>query len=420
MKISELLPILQSELEEKLSEAGKLITRHHPLTVLDNKITVAIGMRRSGKTSMLLQEISKLLTEGVQLNQILFVNFEDDRLTPFKQSQLRELIDTFYQQHPENHRTQCYFFFDEIQNIENWSLLIRRIFDTKKVKIYLTGSSAKLLSTEIATELRGRCFTTEVWPFSFKEVLTATSQLELLNKKSQHAKDTLHQLFINYLQQGGFPESLPLQPMHRLQLLQDYVEIVALRDIIERHQARNVTAIRYLIRYLLNNTASSFSINKFYNDLRSQGFTFTKNYLYDYIAYIEDAYLNFFVPLYSESIRKVQTNPKKIYAIDPGIAKAFSIGNLENIGRYFETCVYLDLRRQGCEIFYYLTKERYEVDFLAKHPDNSMRLYQVVWNIDDEATLAREKRALTQACEETNLPGELITPSRYFSLLTGK
>ena len=130
-------------------------------------------MRRTGKTFMLFQEIRRLLADQVPIETILYLNFEDDRLLPMNKSELAKLLDAFYSLYPENHEKQCYLFLDEIQNVHDWPIVIRRFLDSKKVKIYLTGSSAKLLSKEIATSLRGRSIATEIWPYSFREYLTA-------------------------------------------------------------------------------------------------------------------------------------------------------------------------------------------------------------------------------------------------------
>ena len=137
------------------------------------KIMVAIGMRRTGKTYFLSQIMQHLLLKDVPLSRLLYINFDDERLLPMTQKEFGELVDAFYTLYPENHGHLCYLFFDEIQNVDQWEMVIRRYFDAKKVEIYLTGSSAKLLSKEIHTSLRGRSFPIEIWPFIFEEFLSA-------------------------------------------------------------------------------------------------------------------------------------------------------------------------------------------------------------------------------------------------------
>lgn len=155
------------------------------------------------------------------------------------------------------------------------------------------------------------------------------------------------------------------------------------------------------------------SINKLFNDLKSQGYPLSRETLHDYLLYIEDSYLIFTVPLYSNSYRKTQINPKKIYAIDTGILNIYSIGHQKNLGKQFENLIYLDLRRQNCEIFYYLSNQRNEVDFIATNPAGKTKLFQAPWEIEDPKTYEREQRALHEAMTELNLPGEIITLESY-------
>jgi predicted AAA+ superfamily ATPase len=155
-------------------------------------------------------------------------------------------------------------------------------------------------------------------------------------------------------------------------------------------------------------------VNKLYNDLRSQGRQVAKDSLYEFLAHFEDAFLCFPVPLHEASPRKAETAPKKIYGIDPGLVGSFRMG-AEDIGQRFENLVYLDLRRLGCEVAYYLTHSRKEVDFLATHPDGRKELVQVCWDARDQATLAREEEALAEAKEELGLEGRLLTPESYLA-----
>lgn len=412
--VNDLLKLLIVDFHEKLKETQHNLQRDFIFPVMPGKMNVAIGMRRVGKTTCILQQIKQLLQEqNVELTQILYLNLEDDRLQPCSQDKLRSLIEGFYALYPENHDRQCYLFFDEIQTADDWQVLLRRILDTKKAQIYLSGSSAKLLSKEIHTSLRGRALASEIWPYSFIEFLRAKEISFDSTLLGQKQRDTLQHHLQNYLNIGGFPEVTAVPTEHRRELLQNYVDVVIMRDIVERYGITNITLLKYLIKTLLKNTATGFAVNKFYNDLKSQGLSGAKNTLHDYLQYIEDAYLSFSIPLYSESIRKSQTNPRKIYAIDPGLAKAYSFGLNQNLGHLFETMVYLDLRRQGCEIYYYLTEDRYEVDFFAIDKLGQAMLYQVVWDMSDPKTMRREERALTQAMQELKLPGEIITPKHY-------
>lgn len=413
----DILNTFTAELQDKLRATAHKnnIVRNVSFPNITNKIHVAIGMRRTGKTWLLLQTINKIMHEKqVPLERFLYLNFEDDRLLPCSQEKLRSLLECFYQQNPDNHQHLCYFFLDEIQNAEEWSTVIRRFFDTKNVRIYLSGSSAKLLSKEIATSLRGRSIATEVWPYSFTEYLEVQP---ISSKKSYPYSKEWYDHYMHALKQylhiGGFPEIFETPEINRRQLLQDYVEVVIMRDLIERYQITNISLVKYLIGFLLKNTGCSFSINKLANDIKSQGITGSRNTLYDYLNYIEDAYLAFAVPIFSESIRKVHSNPRKIYTIDAGMVRAFSLSLQDNFGHLFENLVFLDFKRKNHKIYYYLTQERYEVDFLTEDPFGQRKLFQVVWDDTNPITMERERRALEAAKNELQLDGEIITPTIF-------
>ncbi|HLB55841.1 MAG TPA: ATP-binding protein [Coxiellaceae bacterium] len=407
-----LLEVLLGEFHRKLQHTT-FIVRDAVFPIAENKIKVAVGMRRAGKTSFIYQTIQALLVKKIPLSRILYINFEDDRLVPLTREKLAKLVDAFYALYPENHDQRCYLFLDEIQNAEDWPMVIRRLQDSKNVEIYLTGSSAKLLSKEIATSLRGRSLATEIWPFSFQEFLRAKKITALEKLFDQKKQDQLKKIFHEYLFCGGFPEVVNYPVETRIKTLQEYIDVVSYRDIIERHQIKNIALLKYTIFFMLQNYGSSFSINKFYNDLKTQGYQTSKNVLYDYAHHIEDAFLAFCVGLFDRSIRKTQTNPKKIYTIDPGLSCALKINNQYDLGRLFENVVYLDLRRQGCQVYYYLTKDRYEVDFVAQSFQGKQKLIQVCWDAADPETMKREERALVAAQKELKMDGELVTLESY-------
>ena len=409
-----IFPILQAELKDKLAAYNKYaVTRNISFPKALNKIHVAIGMRRSGKTWLLLQTINqKIQKHKIPLSRILYINLEDDRFIPCQEEKLRQILEGFYQYYPDNHHQVCYFFLDEIQNASGWANIIRRFFDTKNVKIYLSGSSAKLLSKEIASSLRGRSIATEVWPYDFTEYLSITPKTPL-QLRSQAWIDTNMYNLKQYLHTGGFPEVFQIPEINRRQLLQDYVEIVVARDLIDRYQITNISLVKYLIAFLLKNTGGCFSVNKLANDIRSQGLAGSRNTIYEYISHIEDAYLAFPTPLFSESIRKIHSNPRKCYSIDGGLVRAFSLSTTNNYGHLFENMIFLYLKRLKHKVFYYLTKERYEVDFLTEDPFGKLKLYQVVWDDSDPKTLAREQRALNKAQEELQIEGIIITPKSF-------
>lgn len=413
MNESLVIPILLGEFYDKLNLLKDIVVRDAQFPNAPNKIKVAIGMRRTGKTYFLYQQILKMINDGISKREILFINFEDDRLLPLNATKLAALVDAFYSLYPENHNKKCYFFFDEIQNVDNWPIVIRRLHDTKNVEIFLTGSSAKLLSKEIATSLRGRTLAIEIWPYSFNEFIRAKKvsiDRSLYDKKTQ---DRLSQLFHQYLSIGGFPEIISYDPDVKHKTLQEYLDVVIYRDIIERHNVKNPSVIKYMILSMIHNVSRPFAVNKFYNDIKGRGYHIGKDILYEYADHIEDAYLAFAESIYDKSIRKTHTNPKKLYAIDPGMVRSLTLDFESDLGRLFENVVYLDLKRLGCKINYYYTHERYEIDFIAQTPRGHKKFFQVTWDMQDSETMLREERALQRGMKELDIEGEIITLDSY-------
>lgn len=410
-----LLQTLQEEFHSTLALTKNSVPRHYQFPEAKNMIKVAIGMRRSGKTYFLFQTMRQLLSEQVPIGRILYINFEDDRILPMDYKSMGQLIDSWYSLYPDHHDHCCYLFLDEVQNVEGWALVLRRILDTKNVQIYVTGSSAKLLSKEIATSLRGRSLAIEIWPYSYAEYLAAHQLRPPGKLLGQKTLDQHRSYLLDYFRVGGFPGVQSLPHNEQLETLQTYVETVIFRDIVERHEITNVALLKYLISSLLKNVSAPFSINKFYNDIKSQGHKAAKDTLYSYLDYLEDAFLVFTVPLFTESLRRLQTTPKKIYSVDDGLLMANTFNLSGNIGKLFENQVYLDLRRQGKKIFYYQTRDGYEIDFITQDAQGGHQIIQVVWDASDPLTLERENRALRQAQAELGFPGKLVDLATYLS-----
>ena len=409
------IQILQEEFRNALPRTSGSVPRRYKFPEARNVIKVAVGMRRSGKTYFLFQTARELLSENIPLDSILYINFEDNRILPLGAEAMGLMIDAWYTLYPENHNRCCYLFLDEVQNVEGWPLVLRRLLDTKNIQIYVTGSSAKLLSKEISTSLRGRSLTIEILPYSYIEFLTA-HQLDFpLKPFGKKTLDQQRSYLLNYFQLGGFPGIQSIPPNEQIEMLQNYVETVIFRDVIERHKITNIALLKYLIDSLLKNSASLFSIHKFYNDLKSQGREVGKDTLHSYLSYLEDAFLIFAVPIFTESLREGQTTSKKIYAVDNGLAHANTFNLSENLGKKLENQIYLDLRRQGKKIFYYKTSSGHEVDFVTQDAQGNHEMIQVAWGKEDPTTLDREERALREAEKELGFPGRLIDWPAYLS-----
>jgi len=405
-------------LEEELNQIlqKEIWRRNISIPDIPSKINVLTGMRRTGKTTILFQHISNLLKNGVHRSRILFINFEDDRIgmNNLQPNVIADAVETWYSLDPSRHDELCYLFFDEIQNVNGWERTVRRLHDTKNIRLYITGSSAKLLSKEIATELRGRSISTEVWPLDFEEYPGFETFPSSMGKA---ASDRYLFSFSNYMKTGGFPETVGIDKSDAVRILQEYVEIVLFRDVMERWSLANLPLLRELFKRLLSMPGRLLSVNKLYNELKGLGFSIGKNTLYEYISHIEDAYLIFTVPLYSESIKQQTVNPRKVYAIDTGLLNSMNLFSNEDLGYLFENIVFLALRKKNYSVYYYLTRERYEVDFLAENSQGKKLLVQASLDISDAETLKRETRSLELAKERTGIPGIIVTPENYLEFM---
>jgi len=391
------------------TQLPELIRRNVKIPWLENKIDTVIGMRRSGKTWFLFQVISDLLAQGYPVESILYLNFEDERLLPMLVSDLHLITDNYYRRYPLMRDHKCFFFFDEIHNINGWEKYVRRLFDSENVHICLSGSSAKMLSHEIATSLRGRSISTEIFPFSFSEYLRFHQiSSDIKTHPGKKRRTILENKLQNYLLEGGFPEVQNLKKEYRIRILQEYLNVVILKDLVERHQISNTTPLRYLSRHLFNSTSCLFSINKFFNSLKSQGIACSKNALHSFLAYFSDVYLFFPVSIFTNSERQRMVNPKKIYAVDTGMIQACSRNIYPDWGLLLENFVFTELRRSGVQINYYKTKKGHEVDFITTDIYGNLKLYQVSIDLRDTETRKREIRSIVESMKELDLKESFI------------
>ena len=212
-----------------------------------------------------------------------------------------------------------------------------------------------------------------------------------------------------YLTAGGFPEAQGLALRDRLDLLRGYVDTALFRDVVERHAVSNPVALRWMVRHLLGNAAGTFSVQRFYGDLRSQGIPVAKDTLHAYFGHLEDAFLIRTLPIAADSERRRMVNPRKVYPVDPGLIPVFDRAGRANEGHALETVVALELERRGAEAAYVRTREGFEVDFLARFPDGGEQLIQVCADLDAAGTRDREIRGLLAAAGEH--PGRCCTSS---------
>lgn len=396
--------VIRQKIADALSAPVPVYTRrdvHVP--GIKGKARVVIGARRSGKTTFLWQCLAERLTAGMPREALVYFSFEDERLAEMKTTDLQWIIEEYFVLHPERRdRKSVTMFLDEIQVAPGWERFTRRLMDTEQVEVFLSGSSARLLSREVASSMRGRGIEVLVHPFSFREFMRHRgAELKTGWKRLAKAdRSAIEKHFRDYLVEGGFPEAQGLPPRDRTALLRTYVDIATLRDVIERHGVSNPAALRWMQRHLLGNPASCFSVQKFYAALKSQGMPVGKNTLHEYLAFLEDAFLIRTVSLHTASERQRMVNPRKAYPVDPGLITLYERTGRANLGRALETVVLLELERRGHETGYLRTSEGYEVDFFTIGPQGDRYLIQVSLGVEDPGAWEREVRALVSASAE--------------------
>lgn len=416
-----------------------------------NLVKVVIGMRRSGKSFRLFQEMDRLLDSGVAPDRVCYFNFEDDRLGHVTASTGDEVLETFFLLHPQAQDGGVYLFLDELQEMAGWGKWLRRVVDTTKATIYVSGSSSKMLSSEVSTEFRGRALDFELLPYSFHEFVRAHGTLKGAARKTIKADNTsdrkrvtevgevgetgakgigsfsrfeaiashysteeqirLRRAFSEYLDRGGFPAAQSLPAPQAIALLQSYVQRVVARDVVERHDISRPQVVVAFARRVLGSNGRSVSLRKIENDLRSAGLDSSRALLSDVLRYCEEAYLLFALREFSVSLSVNTTSIPKIYAIDPGLALAYSRASVSDVGQRLEQSVYLELRRRNIGLrrdgisSYRTQKHGYEVDFVVGDAlsRETYELYQVTVSMDDEQTAQRELRAIWEMLDEQDM-----------------
>ncbi len=406
--MKEIFKKLITDFQER--DFGTIVPRDYEIPTETKKIVSLIGVRRCGKTYMLFSLIEKL-RKKIDTTSIIYINFEDDRLFPITLKDLDLLLEGYYELYPKKRDEKVYIFLDEVQNIEGWEKYVRRIYDTENAQLFVTGSSSKLLSSEIATSLRGRTITYEIFPFSFKEYLKYKNiDINLYSSKSV---SYIKNAFDTYLVDGGFAETFDESADVQKRILKDYLDLIVYKDIVERYQIKNQSLLKHLIKYMFVNMGTLVSVNKLYNDYKSQGYKIGKDTLQDYLSYLQEAYTLFTVPIHRNSVKEEQRNPKKLYAIDNGFKKLFSISASKDYSKLYENVAFLHLRRGSDEVYYF--KQTQEVDLYIK--TDKEYLVNVAYQIEDEKTLYRETGALAEGMRYFNLnKSYLITSEREESI----
>lgn len=404
--------ILYEWKEKKLPEViSREIDLSNYIRLQPTKIVAIVGFRRVGKTYLLLHLINKLIT-SIPKEDMIYINFEDERI-PLKTEFLSNLMPVIKQTFK---RRIKFLFLDEIQNIPLWSKWVRRIYDTEKMNIFITGSSSKVSSREIPTELRGRCLEINLFPLSFNEFLKFQNITidSLALKYSENEKIKLMNAIEEYIFYGGMPEVVLISEEKKLELLQEYYRTVLRRDIIERFKIKNEEGLSALVRLLLNSTY--FSISKTYKNLKSMDYEIGKGTIQRYLSSLENSY--FFHPLMiiSPKIKQQLQTSRKVYFIDNGFISSLSLKFSKNFGRLYENVVFLELMRRflnKAELFYWKNNFGKEVDFVVRENFIIKNLIQVCYELTKEDVEKREISALLSASKELKCENLTVITKDY-------
>ena len=352
-----------------------------------NKALCIIGPRRAGKTYYLFSLVSGS-------KNYLYIDFENPVFYDLSPKDAIALLDTYRELYPEIERPMV--ILDEVQVVQDWERMVR-YFLTEASEVYVTGSSSKLLSKEIATALRGRALSYVLLPLSFREFLTFKN-VAFKGRDLYINYHKIKALLNEYLNYGSYPEVVLNEPKERI--LQEYLDLIIKKDLLERYRIKNVRLINEIIYFSINNYAKYLSYDSLFR-LYSQRFHVTKRTIINYLSYFEDIFFMFLVKRYSGSIKTRIVSPRKIYLIDVG----FGLFGHKDISRDMENIVFLELLRRKYyenvlqEIFYYQDSQGHEIDFLIKEGSNVKELIQVTYASSFDEIASREYRALIKALE---------------------
>jgi uncharacterized protein len=401
--------------KEALKNIYKDFAESLPLSVTNRNVTIPIntgkiitvtGVRRGGKTSVMMDTINQLLKLKINHEKILFLNFDDDRLH-FEPTEFDDIIQAFKELYPDTKPKEVFIFFDEVQVADGWEQFVRRLYDTFTKNIFLSGSNSKMLATDIATTLRGRTLQFEVFPLSFKEYCYFTNIKTDILSSSNVPKIAI--AYENYVNHSAFPELVLNNYQFMEQTLQEYYFVMLYKDIVERYEIKNTSALKYFVKRILSNLTKSTSINKINNEMKTGGIKSDKNFLYQVADYLEAIYFFQKLPRWNPSMNKETFSDKKYYCIDNGFLQALLTRTSTDDGILLENLVFLHLRSQfpfGRGLYFYAGAK--ECDFVLTEKDTATQLIQVCYNLNNPDTLKREIDGLIEAALHFNCNNLLI------------
>lgn len=382
--------------------------REKSLPINSGKIVTIPGVRRCGKTSRMEAVVNELLSSGVERERFLWMSFDDERLVRMTSDELNMIIEAYREMYPEVAMSSVYMFFDEIQLIEGWEYFVMRLYKHYSKNIYISGSNATMLSSELKSVLRGWPDEEETMPLSFREYC----DFKGIKTDSWLESDTarLRNAFSEYNNEGGFPEVVLTQnPLQKIKILQTYFDTMLLKDLAEHYKLSNMEVLRYCLKRIMSNLTKPTSIRAIHGDIKSRGLRVSKDDLYEWANYACNIFMFFRVPNYSKSLQKIESSQPKYYCVDNGLRDAVLLPQSDDDGKKLENLVFLQLYRQRTpvdKVFYYQGKG--ECDFVVQKGIDVVQLIQVTWSMSDEETRRREINGLVEAAKATGCNNMII------------
>jgi predicted AAA+ superfamily ATPase len=404
--------IFKTLIAQKQSEMPfSVIDRDVSLPIDGNEIITVPGVRRCGKSTLMEIAINRLLANGVRKENVLWIGFDDERIKYMTAEELDLVLQAYREMYPATELKDVWMFFDELPLVKDWEYFVLRLFKGSCKHIFICGSNASTLSVEMKSALRGWPHEIEVWPLSFREYLRfksvdADSHLEQDKARVQVA-------FNEYNRLGGMPEPT-LMPVlsEKYRKLQDYFDVMLLRDLVEHWQISKPQTVRYFLKRVMTTIASRLSVNAIYREIKASGRKVTKDDLYDWLAWAQAIYLVRKLDVYSRSVKSEISLPGKYYVVDVGLRSAVIPIQSDDDGKRLENTVYLELvrRKEHNEELSYFSGAG-ECDFVVSEGEVVKRLIQVCWDMSDTETRKREFAGLLEAAKVTGC-GDLTIVTR--------
>ena len=394
--------IFKTLIAQKQSEMPfAVIDRDVVLPIDADEIITVPGVRRCGKSTLMEIAINRLLAKGVRKENILWIGFDDERIKYMAVEDLDIILQAYREMYPDTELKDVWMFFDELPLVDGWEYFVLRLFKGSCRHIYVCGSNASTLSVEMKSALRGWPREIEVWPLSFREYLRfrgvdADSHLEQDKARVQVSFDEYNRL-------GGMPEPALLPVVsEKYRKLQDYFDVMILRDLVEHWQISKPQMVRYFLKRVMTTIGSRLSVNAIYREIRSLGRKVTKDDLYDWLAWAQSIYLVRKLDAYSRSVKSEVSLPGKYYVTDVGLRSAVIPLQSDDDGKRLENTVYLELirRKSHNEELSYFNGDG-ECDFVVSEGEVAKQLVQVTWDMSDVETRGREFSGILEASHAT-------------------